>query len=294
VLAAARRTVGPFFTLTVVLLAASLAWRVGLFRRLERLVPERHGSLAAAAGVLALTAVLSAGANLDVAVVVAIPLALRVAAVHALDPGWTCAAVACTANATSFLLPTSNVTTLLVLHRAPLGTTAFLAHSWLPWVLVTATTATILSLVLARLGPPARVRSPVGGGPRAGAVGDLIPMFLTATAIRALLGVGLRLAGPFAAQVVTASMLAAGANNLPAAAAVHATSPAGAWAAVLGTAIGPNLVLTGSVATVISRRIARDGGVRMSAGRFSLLGAAMVPVQLALAALGLGLAGVLH
>ncbi len=45
-----------------------------------------------------------------------------------------------TANAASFLLPTSNITNLLLLGRAPLTTAAYVGDSWLPWILVTALT----------------------------------------------------------------------------------------------------------------------------------------------------------
>jgi arsenical pump membrane protein len=58
--------------------------------------------------------------------------------------------------------------------------------------------------------------------------------------------------------------------------------------------VGPNLLLTGSVATLIARRIARDGGARLTAWRFSALGAVLVPAQLAAATLGLYIIGVLR
>ena len=45
-------------------------------------------------------------------------------------------AVAMTANATSFLLPTSNITNLLLFHRQSLATSAYMGDSWLPWILV--------------------------------------------------------------------------------------------------------------------------------------------------------------
>jgi arsenical pump membrane protein len=61
------------------------------------------------------------------------------------------------------------------------------------------------------------------------------------------------------------------------------------WAAILATTIGPNLLITGSVATLISRRIARDGGARLSAWQFSAIGLVLVPAQLAAAILGLHL-----
>jgi Na+/H+ antiporter NhaD/arsenite permease-like protein len=65
------------------------------------------------------------------------------------------------------------------------------------------------------------------------------------------------------------------------------------WAAILATTIGPNLLATGSVATLISRRIARDAGASLSAWQFTAIGLALVPAQLAAATIGLHIAGVL-
>ena len=70
--------------------------------------------------------------------------------------------------------------------------------------------------------------------------------------------------------------------------------PTGLWAAVLAMSLAPNLLISGSVATLICRRIARDGGVRLGAGAFTGLGVCLVPEQLALGYLGLHLSGVLH
>jgi len=47
------------------------------------------------------------------------------------------------------------------------------------------------------------------------------------------------------------------------------------------------------VATLITRRIARDGSARLSAWQFSAIGLALVPAQLAAATLGLHITGVL-
>jgi Na+/H+ antiporter NhaD/arsenite permease-like protein len=112
-----------------------------------------------------------------------------------------------------------------------------------------------------------------------------------AAAIRALLGTGLVLHGTLAGQLAAGSAMAAAADNLPAAAAILPASTPGLWAAILATTIGPNLLLTGSVATLISRRIARDAGARLSAWQFTATGLALVPAQLAAAALGLHLTG---
>jgi Na+/H+ antiporter NhaD/arsenite permease-like protein len=89
-------------------------------------------------------------------------------------------------------------------------------------------------------------------------------------------------------------VFAAGANNLPAAAAVHAAGPDGTWVAVLAMAVGPNLLLTGSIATLISRRIAREGGARFGAAMFSLAGLAIVPLQALAAVAGLLVTGALR
>jgi hypothetical protein len=49
---------------------------------------------------------------------------------------------------------------------------------------------------------------------------------------------------------------------------------------------GPDLVITGSVATLICRRIARDVGAGLSAWQFTAIGAALIPAQFAVATLG--------
>jgi Na+/H+ antiporter NhaD/arsenite permease-like protein len=119
-------------------------------------------------------------------------------------------------------------------------------------------------------------------------------MFLIASAVRALLGPGLPLHGSFSAQLADGTILACAVGNLPAAAAMVPAGPEGLWAAILAATIGPNLLITGSVATLIARRIARDGGAGLGAWRFSAVGAALVPAQLAAATLGLHLIGALR
>jgi arsenical pump membrane protein len=313
--AAARATAGPFATLAAIILASALAGRIGAFGVLaSALIPVRGARVATSAGVLALTAVLSALVNLDVAVVVAMPVALWAAARRGLPADRLAVAVAVTANASSFLLPTSNVTNLLLLGRVPLATPAYLQGSWLPWILVTAVTAGPLAVWAAhasparasaahasaahaspaRAGPSAREGPSARADPSARAVLDLLPMFLIASAVRALLGSGLALHGSFTAQLADGTILACAVGNLPAAAAMVPAGPVGLWAAILAATIGPNLLITGSVATLIARRIARDGGAGLGAGRFSAVGAALVPAQLAAAALGLHLTGALR
>jgi Na+/H+ antiporter NhaD/arsenite permease-like protein len=139
---------------------------------------------------------------------------------------------------------------------------------------------------------PGRARAGPAGPP-ARAVLDLVPLFLIASGIRALLGTGLALHASFTSQLADGAMLACAASHLPAAAAIVPAGAPGLWAAILATTIGPNLLITGSVATLITRRIARDAGARLTAWQFSAIGAALIPAQLAAATLGLHIVGVL-
>jgi Na+/H+ antiporter NhaD/arsenite permease-like protein len=292
-LPAARATLGPFATLAAIIAGSVLAGRLGVFRALARLlIPGRAPRAAAAASVLAFTALLAGLVNLDVAVVVAMPVALQAAGQHRLPAGRLAVAVAITANAASFLLPTANITSLLLLGRTPLPALAYLRSSWLAWLLVTAITLGPLSAWLAHAGTgPA---SATHDCPSARTALDLMPMFLAASAIRALLAQGIALHAGFTGQLAGGTALAAGLNNLPAAAALHPAGPAGLWAAILATAIGPNLLLTGSVATLICRRIARHADAALTAGQFAAIGSALIPAQLAAATLGLHITGALR
>jgi arsenical pump membrane protein len=290
--AAAAATARPFATVAAIILASALADRLGAFRVLAGALIPARGAIVTSAAILAVTALLSALVNLDVAVVVATPVALRAAGRRGLSAGRLALAVAVMANAASFLLPTSNITNLLLLGRVPLATPAYLGDSWLPWILVTAITLGPLAWWAAKA--PAGQAGAVTAGPSARAVLDLVPMFLIASGIRALLGAGLALHGSFTGQLAGGAMLACAASNLPAAAAILPAGAPGLWAAILATTIGPNLLITGSVATLITRRIARDAGARFSAWQFSAIGIALVPAQLAAAALGLHVIGVLR
>ena len=289
---AATATARPFATLAAIILASALAGRIGAFQVLARaLIPARAANTIAAAAVLTFTALLSALVNLDVAVVVAMPVALQAARRQRLPAGLLAVAVAMTANATSFLLPTSNITNLLLLSRVPAPAPAYLSDSWLPWILVTAITIGPLAWWAGTAAAsPAHA---ITAGPSARAVSDLVPMFLLAAAIRALLGTSLAPHGSFTGQLTGEALLAAAISNLPAAAAILPAGTPGLWAAILATTVGPGLLVTGSVATLITRRIARDGNTRLSAWQFSAIGLALVPAQLAAATLGLHITGVL-
>jgi Na+/H+ antiporter NhaD/arsenite permease-like protein len=292
-LPAARATLEPFATLAAIIAGSVLAGRFGVFGALARLlIRDRAPRALAAASVLAFTALLAGLVNLDVAVVVAMPVALQAAGQHRMPAGRLAVAVAITANAASFLLPTANITSLLLLGRTPLPALAYLRSSWLAWLLVTTITLGLLSAWLAHPGTgPAR---PARDRPSARTALDLMPIFLAASAIRALLAQGIALHGSFAGQLADSTALAAGLNNLPAAAALHPAGLAGLWAAILAAAIGPDLLITGSVATLICRRITRQAGATLNAWQFTAIGSALIPAQLAAATLGLHLTGALH
>ncbi len=290
---AAAATAGPFATLAAIIAGSALAGRAGVFRTLAGLlIRDQAPRAAAAAAVLAFTALLSGLVNLDVAVVVALPAALEAARRHQIDAGRLAVAVAITANASSFLLPTSNVTSLLLLGRTSLPAPAYLRGAWLAGLLVVAVTVAPLTgwLTPAGSGP---ARAP-GARPSLRAALDLVPMVAAAPAIRATLAAGVTLRGGLAVQLAVGSALACVVNNLPAAAVLRPAGTAGLWAAILATAIGPGLLLTGSVATVICRRIARDADATLSTWQFTAIGLALVPAQLAVAVLGLHLTGALH
>jgi Na+/H+ antiporter NhaD/arsenite permease-like protein len=289
-LPAARATLGPFATLAAIIAGSVQAGRLGVFRALAGLlIRDRMPRALAAASMLAFTGLLSGLVNLDVAVLVAMPVALEAARRHGLSAGRVPVAVAITANAASFLLPTSNITSLLLLGRTPLPALAYLRGSWLAWLLVVTLTIGSLTGWLASAGTgPARGSN---AGPSGRAALDLIPLFAAASAIRAMLTAGITLRGGLTAQLTIGTAVACVLNNLPAAAALHLAGPGGLWAAILATAIGPDLLLTGSIATLICRRIARDAGAGLSARRFTAIGCVLVPAQLAVAVIGLHLTG---
>jgi arsenical pump membrane protein len=80
-------------------------------------------------------------------------------------------------------------------------------------------------------------------------------------------------------------------NNLPAASVLAARTPVHPYALLIGLDIGPNLFVTGSLAWILWYRAARTAGARPSIGRASLLGAATVPLSMAVALAALMLTG---
>jgi arsenical pump membrane protein len=100
---------------------------------------------------------------------------------------------------------------------------------------------------------------------------DLSTLLPTGTSLLSLL-----------ALAVIAAVLANLINNLPATlvllAALGGTPAAGAVLAILiGVNVGPNLTYTGSLATLLWRRVLHAKGHRPSLGRFTVLGLLTVP-----------------
>jgi arsenical pump membrane protein len=85
---------------------------------------------------------------------------------------------------------------------------------------------------------------------------------------------------------VTGALLSVGVNNLPAGSLLAARVPPRPFALLVGLNIGPNLLVTGSLAWLLWLRSARSAGAQPSIARASRLGAVAVPLSMA-AALGM-------
>lgn len=288
-LMAAATTARPFGTVAIVVVVGWAGVRAGWFDRVGRSLPLDRPRTAVAA-VLVLTAIVSGAVNLDVAVVVAAPLALGVAAGAAVDGALLLVAVANVANAASFLLPTSNLTNLLVMGTNPLPPVTYLGEAWLAWIGVTVVTVAAVTCLAARSGSEAVAIAPARDWPLRRVLGDLGAMFLVATGLRALLARPIALPGGPALQTMVGGTMASILNNLPVASVIRAGAGA-PWPAILAMGAGSNLLVTGSVATVICRRYGREGGVGFPIVRFTLLGVVLLPVQVSVAFLGLRLLG---
>jgi len=72
-------------------------------------------------------------------------------------------------------------------------------------------------------------------------------------------------------------------NNLPAASLLAARTPAHPFALLVGLNLGPNLLVSGSLAWILWLKSARTAGARPSLRRASRLGALAVPLSMAAA-----------
>jgi hypothetical protein len=113
-------TATPFLEVGLIVAIGWVAVRLGAIETLTSSW-RRWGGATNVAVVLGLCVILAGFLNLDVAVGIAVPVALFASAEVGLDAGLLVIAVANVANATSFLLPTSNVTNLLVMGTAGAG-----------------------------------------------------------------------------------------------------------------------------------------------------------------------------
>ena len=82
-------------------------------------------------------------------------------------------------------------------------------------------------------------------------------------------------------------------NNVPATLVLASVVPSGSTALLLamllGVNVGPNLTYTGSLATLLWRRVVRTAGVEPSRGAFFRLALVATPLALVLATLSLWL-----
>ena len=283
-------TATPFLEVGAIVAVGWLAVRLGAIETLT----SSWGRWSRATNVvvvLGLCVLLSGFLNLDVAVGIAVPVALFAAAAVGLDAGLLVIAVANVANATSFLLPTSNLTNLLAMGTQTVPAGQYLASTWLAWLLVVAVTSAVLTPIVLRRRPTADARQISMRWSLGRIATDLAAMFLVASGLRAIWTAGVTLPGGYALQTITGSAMASAADNLPIAAIVHGGAGLGPWTAILAMSIGANLFLIGSVATVISRRLATESGARFSLVTFTLIGAALLPLQLAAAYVGLRVTG---
>jgi arsenical pump membrane protein len=283
-------TAWPFIEVGSIVAVGWLAVRLGAIDTLTS-AWRRWGRATNVAVVLGLCVLLSGLLNLDVAVGISVPVALFASAEVGLDAGLLVIAVANLANATSFLLPTSNLTNLLVMGMQPVPVGQYLASTWVAWLLVTAVTAAVLMPLVLRRAPVDTARTITMDWSLSRIAIDLFAMFLIASGLRAIWTTGITLPGGFAVQTLAGSALASAGDNLPMAAVVHSGAGLGPWTAILAMSIGANLFLIGSVATVISRRLATESGARFSLATFTLVGAALLPLQLAAAYVGLRATG---
>ena len=93
------------------------------------------------------------------------------------------------------------------------------------------------------------------------------------------------------ATAVVAALATVAVNNLPAASLLAARTPPHPFALLVGLNLGPNLLVTGSLAWLLWVRSARRAGASPSLARASRIGAVAVPLSIAVALGALALTG---
>jgi arsenical pump membrane protein len=321
ILDAAAQSWPPFVLVAGLLLIGAVAAEEELFAAAGATIARTSiAPIPLLFGLLALDACVTAVLNLDTAVVFLTPVLVHAARSRGLDERPFLYGSVLMANASSTLLPGSNLTNLLVLRSA--GGGGF-ARQMLPaWLASIALTAVLLVLVL----PPGRAGRPAAAPPRfrlglgAGAAvcAGLAVLTLRHPAVPvaalgiaacsfkrlrprldvrtpALLFVAAIVLGtaartwsvPLASGRWATGALAAAAsivvNNLPAAVLFSAQPPPHPIALLLGLDLGPNLAVTGSLSAMLWLQAARSVEARPSVRLYSLLGALLVPPTLAVA-----------
>ena len=320
ILAAAAQTWPPFVLVAGLLLIGAVAAEEGLFQAVGAAIARaRVRAVPLLLVLLALDACVTAVLNLDTAVVFLTPVLVHAARARGLDERPFLYGSVLMANASSTLLPGSNLTNLLVVGAG--SGESFARHMLPAWLAASALTAVLLALILpprtelgARTAKAPRLR--LGVGPVAIAAAAIavlalphpalpvaavgvaacvlrrlrprldvrLPMLLFLVAVA--VGTAARawsvpaVSGRWATGGV-AALASIVVNNLPAAVLFSARPPAHPLALLLGLDLGPNLAVTGSLSAVLWLQAARAAGARPSVVTYSLLGVLVVPPTLA-------------
>ncbi|HEY3962354.1 MAG TPA: SLC13 family permease [Gaiellaceae bacterium] len=158
--AALRQTWPPFVLVAGLLLIGAVAAADDLFEAVgARVAGLRIGAVPLLLALLAVDAVVTVVLNLDTAVVFLTPVLLHGARRRGLSEAPFLYGCVFMANASSTLLPGSNLTNLLVLGRT--SGTAFAGRTALPWLVSVAITAAFVAIVL----PPRTHRAATGPVP---------------------------------------------------------------------------------------------------------------------------------
>ena len=154
----------PFVLVTGLLLVGLVADGDGLFAWAGRVLADRApGGRSLLVGGCLTVAAVTAVLNLDTAVVFLTPVLVHAARRTGTGDGPLVVACILVANASSLLLPGSNLTNLLVLGHLHLTGGQFLARTALPWALVV--TVTVLVIAVADRHPTGRTEPGTDVGP---------------------------------------------------------------------------------------------------------------------------------
>ena len=147
ILGSLRQTWPPFVLVAGLLLIGAVAAKDDVFEAVgARIADTRLGAIPLLLTLLLLDAVVTVVLNLDTAVVFLTPVLVHAAHRRGLDSAPFFYGCVFMANASSTLLPGSNLTNLLVLGRT--SGTGFAARTALPWLASVAITAAFVAVVL--------------------------------------------------------------------------------------------------------------------------------------------------